>query len=230
MCPSSEPARGGQPTRGRRPRPELREARRSAIIEAAYTVLTERGYERTLMSDIARQAGVANGTVYRYFDSKRELLDHIFDYAVSKAVHALDIGEVTDQAAGDGDPLGLITAFGTRLFALIDEDPAIVRLLTVESNAIDAELRWRVVGLFAAMDANLAHLFERFSAQPGAGRDVWTLLGRMVVGMAGPGLTMSLAGEGSAQERAEFLTTMKAVAARGLFDRPDGDAAVQTRA
>jgi AcrR family transcriptional regulator len=214
----------------------LREARRGAIIEAAYTVLTERGYERTLMSDVARQAGVANGTVYRYFDSKRELLDHIFDYAVAKAVNALDIGSVTDQAAdADGDPLDLITAFGTRLFALIDEDPAIIRVLTVESNAIDAELRWRVVGLFAAMDANLALLFERFSAQPDTGRDVWTLLGRMVVGMAGPGLTMSLTGEGSADERAEFLTTMQAVAARGLFDLSDGDlsdgdAAVQNRA
>lgn len=187
-------------------------------------MLTENGYERTLMSDIARHAGVGNGTVYRYFDSKRELADHVFDYAVAKATQALDIDSLTDEAdMSDGNAAELISAIGTRLFALIDNDPAIIRVLTVESSAIDAELRFRVVGLFAAMDAAFAQLFERFSGRPDADRDIGPLLGRMVVGSAGPGLTMSMEGENSADTRAEFLATMTAVAGRGLFDLAGGD-------
>lgn len=219
MCPSSGPADGGRRVRGRPPNPQLQEARRNAIVAAAYEVLTEKGYERTLMSDVARHAHVANGTLYRYFDSKRELVDQVFDYAVAKAVDALNIPSVVDEVAeGDADPLELIPAFGARLFALVDDDPAIIRLLTVESSAIDTELRWRVVGLLAMMDMGLAKLFERFAPESDIDRGAWTLLGRMIVGMAGPGLTMSLEGENAADSRSEFLATMRSVATTGLLD------------
>lgn len=223
MRPSSDPARDGPPIRGRRPSPGLREARRTEIIESAYTVLTENGYERTLMSDIARHAGVGNGTIYRYFDSKRELADHVFDYAVAKAARALDIDSLTnDSEIEDGAAADLIAAIGTRLFALVDDDPAIIRVLTVESSAIDAELRWRVAGLSAAIDGALAQLFERFSGHPDADRGIWPTLGRLVVGTAGPALAMSMEGDHSADTRAEFLATMSAVAGRGLFDLAGG--------
>lgn len=188
-------------------------------------MLTEKGYERTLMSDIARHAGIGNGTVYRYFGSKRELADHVFDYAVAKATHALDIESLMNpDAIADGDTASLITAIGSRLFALVDDDPAIIRVLTVESSAIDAELRWRVAGLFAAIDGVLAQLFEQFNDHPDADRHVWTMLGRLVLGTGGPGLAMSLEGENSAGTRAEFLSTMTSVARRGLFDLAGGDA------
>lgn len=187
-------------------------------------MLTENGYERTLMSDIARHAGVGNGTVYRYFGSKRELADHVFDYAVAKATQALDIDSLSNAGdIADGDAADLIAAIGARLFALVDEDPAIIRVLTVESSAIDAELRWRVAGLAAVIDGALAQLFERFSRDPDADRDIWPTLGRLVVGTAGPGLAMSIEGENSPDTRAEFLATMTSVAGRGLFDLAGGD-------
>ncbi|MEH3132826.1 MAG: helix-turn-helix domain containing protein [Mycolicibacterium neoaurum] len=220
----------GRRVRGRPPNPQLQEQRRNAIIESAYAVLTDKGYERTLMSDVARHAHVSNGTLYRYFESKRELVDRIFDYAVTKALKALNVDSVVDEiAATDRNPLELITAFGTRLFALVDEDPAIIRVLTVESSAIDAELRWRVIGLLGMMDAGIAQMFERFVPEGNVDRDVWKLLGRTIVGMAGPGLAMSLAGDGTARKRAEFLSMMRSIAAEGLLSRdnegaeePDG--------
>lgn len=222
---SSGSAGEGRRVRGRPPNPQLQEERRNAIIESAYVVLTEKGYERTLMSDVARHAQVSNGTLYRYFDSKRELVDRIFDYAVTKAIAALNVDSVVDEIeATDREPLELITAFGSRLFALVDEDPAIIRVLTVESSAIDAELRWRVIGLLGLIDAGVAQLFERFAPESGADRDVWKMLSRMIVGMAGPGLAMSLAGDGTATTRAEFLSMMKSVATEGLLTRVDGDA------
>lgn len=219
---SSGSAGEGRRVRGRPPNPQLQEERRNAIIESAYVVLTEKGYERTLMSDVARHAQVSNGTLYRYFDSKRELVDRIFDYAVTKALKALNVDSVVDEIeATDREPLELITAFGSRLFALVDEDPAIIRVLTVESSAIDAELRWRVIGLLGMMDAGIAQMFERFVPEGNVDRDVWKLLGRTIVGMAGPGLAMSLAGDGTSRKRAEFLSMMRSIAAEGLLRRGD---------
>lgn len=224
MPRSSGTVRDGRRVRGRPPNPQLQEERRNAIIESAYAVLTEKGYERTLMSDVARHAHVSNGTLYRYFESKRELVDRIFDYAVAKALKALSVDTVVDEvAAADRDPMELITAFGSRLFALVDEDPAIIRVLTVESSAIDAELRWRVIGLLGMLDAGIGQMFERFVPRDDVGNDVWKLVGRTIVGMAGPGMAMSLVGDGSAAKRAEFLSMMRSIAADGLLGKADED-------
>lgn len=204
-------------------------ARREAIVRSAYAVLTDKGYERTSMSAIARHANVGQGTLYRYFPSKRELLDHVFDYAVAKTVHALDVDSLADLDMTDhGQTLKLIEHFGSRLFALVDADPAILRLITVESSAIDPELRHRVIGLVSAMDAALARLFEKahLVGDPPADEATREVLRRMVVGMAGPGLVMSVLGETSTARRTAYLSAVAAIADRGLLSPPPatGDA------
>lgn len=56
--------------RTRRPRAE----RRAAILGAARTVFAEKGYGAAAVAEIAARAGVVEGTVYSYFESKRALL------------------------------------------------------------------------------------------------------------------------------------------------------------
>lgn len=51
-----------------------REQRVGDILQAALAVFSERGYEAAAVSEIAERAGVVEGTVYKYFDSKRALL------------------------------------------------------------------------------------------------------------------------------------------------------------
>src|ERR1700752_5132014 len=53
---------------------ERGDRRRTQILDAAARVLAERGYHRTTVRDIAREAGIADGTIYLYFSSKQELL------------------------------------------------------------------------------------------------------------------------------------------------------------
>jgi AcrR family transcriptional regulator len=47
------------------------------IINAALKLFSERGYHKTAVSEIAQEAGVAKGTVYWYFDSKKQLFQAI---------------------------------------------------------------------------------------------------------------------------------------------------------
>jgi len=48
-----------------------RARREQDILDAAHAVFEERGYEAAAVSEIADRAGVVEGTVYKYFESKR---------------------------------------------------------------------------------------------------------------------------------------------------------------
>lgn len=48
--------------------------KRAAIIRAAMSLFAEKGYEKTSTKSIAAAAGVAEGTIYLYFESKRHIL------------------------------------------------------------------------------------------------------------------------------------------------------------
>src|SRR5258706_2200298 len=60
------------------PAPEVltrsQHARRARVIEAAMDLARDGGYDAVQMRDVAASAGVALGTVYRYFSSKDHLL------------------------------------------------------------------------------------------------------------------------------------------------------------
>ena len=60
--------------------------KREAILRAAITVFAHNGYFNSKVADIAREAGVADGTVYLYFKSKEDILHSIFDRSVDEAI------------------------------------------------------------------------------------------------------------------------------------------------
>lgn len=59
------------------------------IIEAATVVIAENGYHNAQVSKIAKQAGVADGTIYLYFENKEDILISIFSEKLAIFVEAL---------------------------------------------------------------------------------------------------------------------------------------------
>ena len=57
-----------------------RERRIADIMEAARAVFETKGYEDALISEIAERAEVVEGTIYRYFDNKRDLLVKVVEH------------------------------------------------------------------------------------------------------------------------------------------------------
>ena len=57
----------------------VKEARRNQILDAATKVFAEKGFHPTTIRDIAREAGIADGTIYNYFENKEALMLGIFD-------------------------------------------------------------------------------------------------------------------------------------------------------
>ncbi len=72
--------------------------KREAILRAATSVFAHSGYFNSKVADIAREAGVADGTVYLYFKSKEDILHSIFDRSVEEALDAArkQVKEVSD--------------------------------------------------------------------------------------------------------------------------------------
>src|SRR6266700_5983896 len=58
---------------------QLLAARRNQILDAATKVFAEKGFHPTTIKDIAREAGIADGTIYNYFENKTALLLGILD-------------------------------------------------------------------------------------------------------------------------------------------------------
>ena len=78
-------------------REQMREERRSQILASALAVFSQKGFHVSSVSDVAAHAGVSQGTIYWYFDSKEEL----FDAAIME--YFADFGtEMTSALEGGG--------------------------------------------------------------------------------------------------------------------------------
>ncbi len=65
--------------------------RRDQILDAATRVFAEKGYHHATTKDIARVAGVAEGTIYLYFPSKAELLLALIEYFNQSTTQTQDL-------------------------------------------------------------------------------------------------------------------------------------------
>lgn len=72
--------------------------KREAILRAAIKVFARNGYFNSKVSDIAGEAGIADGTVYLYFKSKEEVLHSVFDRAMEEFISEgkREIAEIQD--------------------------------------------------------------------------------------------------------------------------------------
>ncbi|MDY6826208.1 MAG: TetR/AcrR family transcriptional regulator [Bacillota bacterium] len=60
-----------------------------AILEAAVKTIARRGYHRTRIADIAYEAGLADGTLYIYFENKEDILITLFQNLMQHFVEEL---------------------------------------------------------------------------------------------------------------------------------------------
>ncbi|GHF55539.1 TetR family transcriptional regulator [Streptomyces mashuensis] len=77
------------------PRPVKSEQTRTLILETALRLFQERGYDKTTMRAVAKEAGVSVGNAYYYFDGKEHLIQGFYDRI--GAGHQAAVREVLDR-------------------------------------------------------------------------------------------------------------------------------------
>ena len=107
----------------RRPRSD----KRTRIVDASIEVFAAKGFHSARISDIARLAGVADGTIYLYFRNKEDLLLSIFEEKMD-----LLIVELRSALEGKTEPVDRLRVCAKQHFLQLEKYPALAQVLQVE--------------------------------------------------------------------------------------------------
>src|SRR3546814_13572984 len=105
-----------QPTRGQRTQ--------ERIEQVTLALFAEKGVDRTTIGDIARAAGIAEGTIYRHYPSKEELVWQLFSRNYTGLAQPLD----ALQAARQGLRPKLAAKVGL-FFRLLERGPEATKIV-----------------------------------------------------------------------------------------------------
>jgi TetR/AcrR family fatty acid metabolism transcriptional regulator len=97
------------------------------IIQAAIKVFSEKGFFNARISDIAKEAKVADGTIYLYFNNKYDILITLFEEEIGKLINELK--ELLDQ---ESDPKKMLEIFALHHMRLMGEKRALAEVLQME--------------------------------------------------------------------------------------------------
>lgn len=97
------------------------------IIEAAIRVFARNGYYNSRVSDIAREAGIASGTIYLYFRTKDEILVTLFREKMAEWV-----AHVRREIASESDPIARVRRLVALHFTVLESNPDLAEVVQVE--------------------------------------------------------------------------------------------------
>ncbi len=124
-----------------------REERRAHLLQCALEVFAQKGYHQASISDIIKRAGVARGTFYLYFESKRSVFDQLLDDLLE-----LLNGKVKRIDPSRG-PAGVVAQMESNVDEVIDlmlSNRAMLRIIMAEA-----------VGLDPGFDEKLSEFYRR---------------------------------------------------------------------
>jgi TetR/AcrR family fatty acid metabolism transcriptional regulator len=104
-----------------------RDDKRVRILEAAEKAFARKGFYNARISEIAGEAGVADGTIYLYFKNKDDLLISWFEWRMEQVVADLEVA-----IAGASTAPARLAAFVEAHLAMVAANPSAAEVLTVE--------------------------------------------------------------------------------------------------
>jgi AcrR family transcriptional regulator len=159
-------------------------ARHAAILDAARALASEGGIAAVQIASVAERAGVAAGTVYRYFPRKTELIEELV--AVLARTELAALSQAADAAPG---PLSALAAAVTTFCARALTEPRLTFALVSEPigrDADDARVGYRKA-LAAAFEQRIrTALAGRNLPDQDAATAARALVGALIEGLVGP--------------------------------------------
>jgi len=193
-------------------------ARRMAIIQAANRAFALKGYSGTTIKDIATEAGIAPGTIYLYFESKRAILEGFLEHVIQLAMTRID--DLADMALEQA-----LTALLIERFEMMRANAGMMRVLITEA-LFDEELAARVSKVITERVVQRVEAFlrERTSGRLSDEdlRAVVTLMPGIIVshGVLLPALRSELAAEPATAAKAMARVIMQGI--NGMLEGCDG--------
>lgn len=100
--------------------------KRERILAAAERIFARHGFFAARVSEVAKEAGVADGTIYLYFKSKDDLLISVFESRMA------NVNAQLRAAIADLPPSEQLRAFIRAYLRMVSDEPTAVEVLTIE--------------------------------------------------------------------------------------------------
>src|SRR5215813_14137921 len=101
--------------------------KRERILTAAERIFARHGFFAAKVSDVAKEAGVADGTIYLYFKSKDDLLISLFERRMQQVNELLKTATASVKS-----PREQLRAFIKTYLQLVHDEPTAAEVLTIE--------------------------------------------------------------------------------------------------
>jgi TetR/AcrR family fatty acid metabolism transcriptional regulator len=102
-------------------------AKRERILRAAIRIFSQKGYFNSKISEIARQAGVADGTIYLYFKNKDDLLISLFEEKMGEVV-----ADIRARVSDGSGALSRLQIFIRNHMDLLTREAGLIEVIQVE--------------------------------------------------------------------------------------------------
>ncbi len=105
------------------------------ILDAAITVIAEKGFSAASTSEIARHAGVAEGTIFRYFKTKKGILRSILIHlgnVIAESLVVYGLNKIPDQDSREDIRAGIKLVLKDRI-SIIDAVFPMLRIVITEA-------------------------------------------------------------------------------------------------
>lgn len=115
----------------------MADSKRSAILDAALQVFSEKGFHPATIDEIAERAGIGKGTVYSYFRSKTELMERLIELSTQAQLESAE-----RRLAGLEKALDQLYALAALEREYLEQQEPFIRfLMTDVGSAITPEFR-----------------------------------------------------------------------------------------
>ena len=112
------------------------------IVDAAVIVIAENGYHQAQVAKIAKQAGVADGTIYLYFKNKEDILISMFEEKMGVFIESLQA--IIEGGGSSSDKLCLMIQ---NHFTVLASDKNLATVTQLELRQSNKELRLKINGI-----------------------------------------------------------------------------------
>jgi AcrR family transcriptional regulator len=110
-------------------------------MQAGMALFSTKGYHKTKVSDIVKEAGVAQGTFYLYFDSKADLFNALLDRFIDLITEAVSSVTVDlDGVSTQAQFAARIRLAVERVLAVFRNNASLARIVIREGSGLDPQL------------------------------------------------------------------------------------------
>jgi TetR/AcrR family fatty acid metabolism transcriptional regulator len=189
--------------------------KRSIILDAALKTFVKRGYPETKVAEIAYEAGVAEGTLYNYFQSKEDLLLALFDEKWNQIIN-----EIKNKISRLDDPNDKLKAIFSLVVMMFKKNRQLAELFMIDIKQSSIFLNNYTINRVVEFLDLIEEILDEGKRKGIYRKDLDTRVAKMIIFGAAQGILLSwVLSESSAVKNKTFKFSLyrAAITLRNIF-------------